>query len=81
MLLENKTVLIMGIRNKWSIAWGAAMSAYENGAKVIFTHHPSEKEGKIFELIEEIPGIQIEKEKDYESPDSIIGLSALCLRL
>ena len=56
MLLKDKVILIMGIRNKWSIAWGAAMSAYENGAKVIFTHHPSEKEGKIFELIEEIPG-------------------------
>ena len=29
MLLENKKVLIMGIRNKWSIAWGAARSAAE----------------------------------------------------
>ena len=56
MLLEGKTILIMGIRNKWSIAWGAAMSAYENGAKVIFTHHPTEKEEKILELIAEIPG-------------------------
>lgn len=56
MLLQGKTILIMGIRNKWSIAWGAAMSAYENGAKVIFTHHPSEKEDKIKELVAEIPG-------------------------
>ncbi|MCI9178111.1 MAG: SDR family oxidoreductase [Clostridia bacterium] len=56
MILSGKTILIMGIRNKWSIAWGAAMSAYENGAKVIFTHHPSEKEEKIQELIEQIPG-------------------------
>ena len=56
MLLEGKTILIMGIRNKWSIAWGAAMSAYENGAKVIFTHHPTEKEDKILDLVSEIPG-------------------------
>ena len=56
MLLQDKTILVMGIRNKWSIAWGAAMSAYENGAKVIFTHHPSEKEDKIKELVTEIPG-------------------------
>ena len=56
MILQGKTILIMGIRNKWSIAWGAAMSAYENGAKVIFTHHPSEKEKKIQELVAEIPG-------------------------
>ncbi len=56
MLLQGKTILIMGVRNKWSIAWGAAMSAYENGAKVIFTHHPSEKEDKIKDLVAEIPG-------------------------
>ena len=43
MLLQGKTILIMGVRNKWSIAWGGAMSAYENGAKLIFTNHPSEQ--------------------------------------
>ncbi len=56
MILEGKTILIMGIRNKWSIAWGVAVSAHENGAKVIFTHHPAEKEEKIKELISELPG-------------------------
>ena len=38
MLLENKKILIMGVRNKWSIAYGIAKSAYENGAKLIFTY-------------------------------------------
>ena len=50
MLLENKTVLIMGIRNKWSIAWGAARSAADNGAKVLFTGTQSyfpENEGEV----------------------------------
>ena len=28
----------MGIRNKWSIAYGVAKAAYENGAKLIFTY-------------------------------------------
>ena len=56
MLLENKTVLIMGIRNKWSIAWGAARSAADNGAKVLFTFMGEENRGKIEELISEIPG-------------------------
>lgn len=55
MLLENKTVLIMGIRNKWSIAWGAARSAADNGAKVLFTFMGEENRGKIEELISEIP--------------------------
>ena len=55
MLLENKTVLIMGIRNKWSIAWGAARSAADNGAKVLFTFMGEENREKIEELISEIP--------------------------
>ena len=56
MILEGKKVVIMGIRNKWSIAWGAARSAADNGAQVIFTHHPMENVEKIEKLIEEIPG-------------------------
>lgn len=56
MILQGKKILIMGIRNKWSIAWGAAQSAYENGAQVIFTHSSMENEEKINELIKEIPG-------------------------
>ena len=30
MLLENKKLVLMGVRNKWSIAWGAAKSAHDN---------------------------------------------------
>ena len=56
MLLEGKKVVIMGIRNKWSIAWGAAQSAYENGAEVIFTYGSMENREKIEQLISEIPG-------------------------
>ena len=55
MLLSGKKVVIMGIRNKWSIAWGAAMSAYENGAEVIFTYNNLENKEKIEALISEIP--------------------------
>ena len=56
MLLEGKKVVIMGIRNKWSIAWGAAQSTYENGAEVIFTYGSMENKEKIEQLISEIPG-------------------------
>lgn len=56
MLLENKTILIMGIRNKWSIAYGAAKSAYENGAKLLFTFMGEENREKIEELISEFEG-------------------------
>ena len=47
MILSGKKVVIMGIRNKWSIAWGAAQSAYEQGAEVIFTCSSVEKIEKI----------------------------------
>ena len=56
MLLENKQILIMGIRNKWSIAYGVAKSAYENGAKLIFTYMGEENKEKIEELISEFEG-------------------------
>ena len=55
MLLEGKKIVIMGIRNKWSIAWGAAKSAYENGAELIFTYNNAESIDKINDLISEIP--------------------------
>lgn len=56
MLLENKKILIMGIRNKWSIAYGIAKSAYKNGAKLIFTYMNEENKNRIEELISEFKG-------------------------
>ena len=56
MLLEGKKILIMGIRNKWSIAFGIAKSAYENGAKLIFTYMGEENKEKIESLISEFKG-------------------------
>ncbi len=56
MLLEGKKILIMGIRNKWSIAFGIAKSAYENGAQLIFTYVGEENKGKVEELIAEFKG-------------------------
>ena len=56
MLLENKKILIMGIRNKWSIAYGIAKSAYKNGANLIFTYMNEENKNRIEELISEFKG-------------------------
>ena len=47
MLLKDKTILIMGIRNKWSIAYGIAKMANANGAKLIFTYMGEENKDKI----------------------------------
>ena len=43
----------MGIRNKWSIAYGIAESAYKQGAKLIFTYMGEENKEKIEKLTEE----------------------------
>ena len=59
MLLENKKILIMGIRNKWSIAYGIAKSAYENGAKLIFTYLDEESRPKLEALVEEFEGSKL----------------------
>ena len=59
MLLENKKILIMGIRNKWSIAFGIAKSAYENGAQLIFTYMGEENKEKIETLISEFKGSKV----------------------
>lgn len=37
-LLKGKNILIMGVRNKWSIAWGIAEAAYRQGANLILTY-------------------------------------------
>ncbi len=45
-LLKGKNIIVMGVRNKWSIAWGIAVSAHREGASLIFTYQGErEKEG------------------------------------
>ena len=56
MILKDKTVLIMGIRNKWSIAYGAAKIAYEQGAKLCFTFMGEDSRDKVEALISEFEG-------------------------
>lgn len=70
MILKDKQVLITGIRNKWSIAYGAAVAAYNQGAKLVFTFMGEDNRPKIEELISEFEGA-----KAYEldvSEDSTI---------
>ncbi len=55
-LLEGKNVLIMGIRNKWSIAWGIAKSCDAQGAKLIFTYRGDREKESVDELLKDFPG-------------------------
>ena len=71
MILENKKIVIMGVRNKWSIAFGAVKSASEQGAKVICTTSEANFE-KVKQLLEEIPDSKlyicndVSKDEDIE---------------
>lgn len=87
-LLEGKNVLIMGIRNKWSIAWGIAKSCDAQGAKLIFTYRGERERESVEELLKEFPGCRayacnVENEnevdelfdklkKEYKSLDGIV---------
>ena len=58
MILKDKKVVIMGVRNKWSIAWGAVQSAYNQGAEVICTCSEDSLE-KVKELIKDMPKVSV----------------------
>jgi len=49
-LLKGKNILIMGVRNKWSIAWGIAKSSAANGANLIFTYQSDREEKDVADL-------------------------------
>ena len=72
MILKNKKIVIMGVRNKWSIAWGAVQSAYEQGAEIICTCSQDSKD-KVLELLKEIPNSSlyvcndVSKDEDIEN--------------
>lgn len=50
-MLSNKNIMIMGVRNKWSIAWGIAVYCLEQGADVILTYRGEREKQSIEKLI------------------------------
>lgn len=50
-LLFNKNIIIMGVRNKWSVAWGIAKSAHEEGANLIFTYLGEREKDDVADLV------------------------------
>ncbi|MFC4769264.1 enoyl-ACP reductase FabI [Effusibacillus consociatus] len=55
-LLQGKTILIMGVANERSIAWGIAQSLHNAGAKLAFTYQGERVERRIKELVQDMPG-------------------------
>lgn len=50
-LLKNKKILIFGIKNKYSIAYGIAKSLYKQGAQLAFVYHKKKNKKKIENLV------------------------------
>jgi len=49
-LLQGKNILIMGVANKWSIAWGISLSCLAAGANLILTYQNERTEESVKEL-------------------------------
>lgn len=57
-LLKGKNIVVMGVRNRWSIAWGIARAAYEEGAKLIFTYQGEREKEEVDGLAASLKGVE-----------------------
>lgn len=53
-LLKDKNIVVMGVANKWSIAWGIAKACIEQGGNVIFTYYGDKSKQNIIKLLSSI---------------------------
>lgn len=53
-LLKNKKILITGVRNKWSLAWGIAEAVADSGGEIILTAQSERESGEIRKLAESL---------------------------
>ncbi|HZO53413.1 MAG TPA: enoyl-ACP reductase [Bryobacteraceae bacterium] len=55
-LLAGKTALILGVANRWSIAWAIAQAFQREGAKVILTYQGERQQKTVEDLAAELGG-------------------------
>lgn len=60
-LLKDKTILIMGVANKWSIAWGIAEACLDAGANLILTYQGERNLASLQKLTADLPQIRLYK--------------------
>ena len=58
-LLKDKIILIMGVANKWSIAWGIAESCSKAGARLILTYQGERTENSVRQLVSDMPDVSL----------------------
>ncbi|TQR21645.1 enoyl-ACP reductase FabI [Psychrobacillus vulpis] len=70
--LKDKNIVVMGVANERSLAWGVAKSLFEVGANVIFTYRKERSLGKIEKLlVDNNYEAKLVVECDVNSDDSI----------
>ena len=55
-LLDGKTALVMGVANRWSIAWAVARAFAREGARLVFTFQGERQEKDVRDLAGTLPG-------------------------
>src|SRR5699024_4716739 len=73
-LLEGKKIVITGVANERSIAWGITKSLHQAGAKLIFTNRQERSHNKLVKLLEKhditaeaIHSLNFESEESIQS--------------
>lgn len=68
-LLKGKNIIIMGVRNKWSIAWGIASAAHREGANLVFTYLGEREKSSVEQLaadLGEVAAYQLDVTSDSD---------------
>jgi len=72
-LLTDKTALVMGVANRWSIATAIARAMHAHGARLILTYEGDRVKGEVEKLAADLGGALVAK-CDVGSDDSIAEL-------
>ena len=75
-LLEGKTALILGVANKWSLAYAIAQAFKREGAKIILTYQGERLKQSVEELGAEVGAAQI-FDCDVTKPEDLARLAQL----
>lgn len=73
MLVENNKIIVMGVANKWSIAWAISKKLIENNAYIIFTYHMDRNKKSIEKLMKkqnydkyDLVKLDVSKDEDFD---------------
>ena len=74
MLVDNRKIVVMGVANKWSIAWGISKKLMDNNATIIFTYLNDRSKRSIKKLVDSegytnysLVKLDVTKDQDYEN--------------